>query len=450
MKFHPASIASLVLSLVLLAPSAPALADPTTHPDAPTIPTTRFELKEALERSKQAMPRLPLPPLSEDDRGREQRGERSVVNNGRMRRHYLPSELTGGGFTRGPDPAMTLGYPLQTMIFWVISRGNNCTYCLGHQESKLSAAGIEEDRIAALDGDWSDFNPAEQAAFALAARLTRAPHEVGPDDINRLQELHDDLQILEILHFSGNFNAMNRWTGALNIPQEDHREYLTPTPAHRADAPSRVAPLDPDRPDSEPACAIASDRPPLESRAEVEAALADCRTRSPRLPLLEENEAREVLPEGWPEGKPVPQWARLLANFPVAGAMRISMHLAAEDPAIGTLDPLLRAQVAWIAARQDRAWYALGHARNRLESLGLSVEEIFALDDPGDDFTPAERAAFALVSKLTADPPLVGDADVSAVREHFSDHEVAELIYQITEAAYFHRVTEPAGLRLED
>ena len=64
-----------------------------------------------------------------------------------------------------PDPNMTLDYAFKTMLFWIVSRSNNCVYCMGHQETQLPAFGVAEDRIAALDGDWSEFTLAERAAF---------------------------------------------------------------------------------------------------------------------------------------------------------------------------------------------------------------------------------------------------------------------------------------------
>jgi alkylhydroperoxidase family enzyme len=56
---------------------------------------------------------------------------------------------------------------------------------------------------------------------------------------------------------------------------------------------------------------------------------------------------------------------------------------------------------------------------------------------------------FHLARKLTVDPALVTDADVEAVREHFSDRETAEVVYFVTVASFFDRVTEAAGLPLE-
>ena len=430
---------SALATLLGLAPAA--FAD-----GPPAVAATRPEMKQFLEDSKHNQPRLPLPPLTAQEQEKASRGDWSVVNNGRMRKFYLPAEVTGAGFLREPDPVMTLGYPFQTMLFWIVSRCNNCTYCMGHQESKLAAAGLTEGRIAALDGDWSEFTEAERAAFAFARKLTLTPQEVKAADVEGLRRSYNDAQVLEILVVTANFNAMNRWTGALKIPQEDHRVYLSPTPEKYRSVESQVAPLDPNRSGSR-SCAAPSRRPALESPSEVEAALAAARARTPLLPPVEESKARAVVSSDFPSG-PLPEWARLLATFPKAGGARIALHRAAEEK--GTLDARLKAEIAYTAARQDRAWYALGHARRRLDALGVSPAQVEALDGPLDALPEPERAALALARKLTADPALVDDADIAALRAHYPDKQVAEVIHHVTEAAFFDRVTEAARLRLED
>jgi alkylhydroperoxidase family enzyme len=437
-----AVMVSLALPIVSRADDAPA-----------TVAATRSELKEWLEKSKQSKPRLPLPPPTEEEIAAAKTKSRSgggapglggIVNNGRMRQLYLPTELRGGGFTREPDPALTLSSAFKTELFWVVSRGNNCAYCQGHQEVKLAAEGLSEETIAALDGDWTEFTPAERAAFALARKLTLDPQTVGDDDIDRLRAHYQDVQIVEILLTIAANNAMNRWTGGLAIPQEGHRVFLSPTPPKFQNLRSRVAPLDPDA--TGPACARPSRLGPLESREQAEAALAAARGRTPRLPLAGEAEARATLVDRWPSGS-IPQWARLLLNFPKAGPPRVTMHLAAIEK--GRLSPRLKAQIDWIAARNDRAWYALGHARRRLLDLGQPEAVIWSLDQPGDTSAPAERAAFAVARKLTVDPALITDGDIEGLRQQFSDQEVAEIVFQVSEAVFFDRLTEPARLRLE-
>ncbi|MFO0907466.1 MAG: carboxymuconolactone decarboxylase family protein [Isosphaeraceae bacterium] len=440
---------ALALTTLLAAPRVEA-ADGAPSNTPPPVPVTRRPPSRRQERSKQNQPRLPLPPLTAEEKAKADQGDWSVVNNGRMRSTYLPAEFTGAGFTRQPDPGMTLGYPFQTMIFWVVSRGNNCTYCLGHQESKLAAAGVTDETIAALDGDWASFTAAERAAFALAKKLTYEPHTVSAADIERLRPHYNDNQILEILLVTGNFNAMNRWTGALRIPQEDHRVYVTAAnDALKSNTvASHIAPLATAAESSNGGLVAPapSHRPALESRAQVEAAIEAAVQRAPRIALADESAARAALPEGWNPSS-VPQWARLLATFPKAGGARIALHHASETA--GQLDHLLAARIAWTAARHDRAWYALADARRRLHDLGQTDDQIFALDQPAEDsaLTPADRAALALARKVTTDPAQITDADVEAVRKHFSDHKTAEVIWHATEAAFFNRVTEAAGLQ---
>lgn len=434
--------ATLMLTLAL-AP-APARADGPSP-----VPPDRQAMKQALEDSKRAQPRLPLPPLTPEEEQKAKQGDWSVVNNGRMRKFYLPPEFTGSGLSREPDPGMSLGYPFHTMLFWIVSRGNNCTYCMGHQESKLAAAGVSESTIAALDGDWAGFSPAEQAAFGFARKLTFEPHAIKDSDLQALRAHYTDPQILEIATVVGNFNAMNRWTGALRIPQEDHREYLTPSAELDLKRVSLVAPLDVKGTNpAAPAPARLAARPKLESRAEVEAALAAAAQRTPRLPLVDEAQAQAqaLRPEGQADA-PVTQYERLLARFPQVGKQRIVQH--SDAATVGSIDRTLRAQIAWIAARHDRAWYALGQARQRLKALGQTDDQIFALDGDRAGFSPAERAVFALTQKLTVDPALIDDADIAAVRTHFSDKQTAELIWLVTEAAFFDRVTETAALAPE-
>ncbi len=433
---------------------------------APLVPGTRAELKQALENSKHNVPRLPLPPMTDEEKALAQqpvdlaKGKFGVVNNGRMRKHYLPTGSVSGGLSRDPDPAMSLGYPFQTRLFWIVSRGNNCTYCMGHQEAKLAAVGMSDDEIAQLDSDWSESNSKDRAAYEFTRKLTATPQNVTDADLADLRAAgYTDAQILEIVLVDGNFNAMNRWTGALRIPQEEHREYLTATSDKYRTLPSRIAPA------AEAAAKVAAptQRPEPDTGAAVTAALNASRTRTPRLPLVDEAQARQILGASAPATGPVPQWMRLLATFPKAGPQRVALYQAAQQN--GELEPKFKAIVAYVAARNDRAWYALGHAIQRLKAAGLSEAQIASLDaqsqplsaqertllkqtDPAKQ-VPASRVVAAFARKLTTEPARIDDFDVESLRVFFSDKATAEVIHQVAEAAFFDRLTETSGLTLE-
>ncbi|WP_165232056.1 carboxymuconolactone decarboxylase family protein [Aquisphaera insulae] len=452
------ALAASMLTIV----HAPCPAGDDRAADEPSkVAATRDDLKAQLERSKESRPRLPLPPPTDAEiaeakaraaaagpRGNIPGMGGGIVNNGRLRQLHIDPSLLGSaaGGSREPDPAMTVDNTFKTMLFWIVSRANNCTYCQGHQEVKLTGDGVKEDTIAALDGDWSEFTPAQRAAFAFTRKITFEPHALTDADIDRLREHYKDLQILEILLSVAGNNATNRWTGPLAIPQEKHRTFLTPTSDKYKAMRSLVAPLDPNA--AGMACAKPVSRGELESREQVEKALDAARKRTPRLPLADEAHARAVLPSDWSASAPAPEWARLLGNFPKGGKRLADAFARAETK--GKLSPALKAKIAWVGARHDRAWYALGHAKQRLNDLGLTDDQVFALDRPDFSSTPAEQAALALVRKITVSPALITDSDVEAVRKHYSDSETAEVVYLATQAAAFDRITEAAGLRLEN
>lgn len=456
-------------------------------------PLTRPEMKEYLEDMKQRTPRIPLPPLTDEEKAKL--GDREAGYESRLRALYMPygdgrssfgggfggtrpggersneksadaktGRGTGGGFGQS-DPAMTLDYKFKTSLFWIVSRTNNCQYCLGHQESKLLGAGMSEDEIASLDCNWQAFTPKEQAAFAFARRLTLEPHKLSDGDIDELKKHYTDMQILEmILSLAGN-NSINRWKEGVGVPQSaggggfgrrtegaaaaearpEAHSYLTPTSEKFETKVTLVAPLSRDAA-GQPTRQTLATRPKLESRKEVELTLAKARQRTPRLPLADESKAREILAEDAPQGA-LPQWMRLLVNFSVGGKRTVAGIRSADEK--GDLTPLLKAQVSWIVARQDRAWYATGQAKQRLKALGQSDDQIYQLDGNWDGFSPRERALFTVAKRLAASPVVLTDEDVAAALKQAGNRDVVQLISYTTNRASFDRITEAAGLQLE-
>jgi AhpD family alkylhydroperoxidase len=427
---------SLALVALLVAADPPRPPSPEPKP----VPATRAEVKAAMSGHKTARPRLPFPPG-------EGEGPFAKVNNGRFRAYYLPAEFRDFGFSREPDANSTLDNTFKTRLFWVVSRVNNCYYCLGHQEYKLSAAGLTDDEIAALDGDFEALAPNLRAAVLFTRKFTVAPHTVGAADVAELGKHFTPNQCAEIVLAVAGFNAMNRWTDGLNIPGEASGEFFgkgggkvasfsSPASPKYADFVSKVAPL-PEK------CVKASApawpaRPKLEDRAAVEAALAAART--PLLPLAADAKALGFEGTG-------PNWARFLAVFPNSSKGRAAGLKA--GMAGGKLSPRLKAGIAWVAAREDRAWYALAVARARLKATGLTDDQIFGLDADAAVLPEKERLALSFARKLSAAPATVTDTDVEALRRHFTDHEVAEVVHHVCNAAFFDRVTEVAQLPLD-
>ncbi|HAN99651.1 MAG TPA: hypothetical protein DCQ98_20475 [Planctomycetaceae bacterium] len=383
----------------------------------PIVPATRTEEKTALELLKQRSPRLPVD------------GEASVVINGRARRQYLPPSWTAADFK--DDPTMSLDPTFKIRIFWIVSRANDCHYCLGHQEVKLSAAGDTEDEIARLDCDWEAFDPASRAAFAYARAATLDPASVDQAMIDELRKHYDARQIVEIAHVVAMFNSVNRWTDALGLPQDDRMRdhdvrFDTPTSPQYADVRSLVAPLDRGPVDAPP------------DSDETERGLAEAlRRRS----LLDDPGVPGAAADG-------PAWVRAWSCFPEVGAAAIA---ARRDQLEGTeFDHELAAVIARTTAKRNRAWYAFGTAERRLSELGWSADRRRLLDDPN----AIERADLAAVvrfaTRLTRRPERIGDDDIAALRLHFDDVTVARIVFVAGASNQFDRFTETLRLRLEE
>jgi alkylhydroperoxidase family enzyme len=267
---------------------------------------------------------------------------------------------------------------------------------------------------------------------------------VGPADRDALAKHYTPTQVLEIVITVAGYNATNRWTDALNIPAEEHgtfrrtdgkegpdlTTFKTPTSAKYANAPSLVAPL--------PAKSVQAAAPAwparaeLEPRAQVEEIWAHAKTRTAALPMADRKERN---------------WERLLNTFPKTATQRVNGLKAAAEK--GNLTGRIKAEIAWTAARADRAWYALALARNQLQAAGFTEDQMFALDGDGKELPEPERAAIAFARKLTMAPATVNDADVEALRKQFNDKQVAEIVHHVCNAAFLNRVTEAATLPLD-
>lgn len=432
---------------------------------AESVPLTRDDMKRTLDASKESVPRLPLPPVTDEEKAfiAEQEakakatGEKprrfGLANNGRMRAYYLPEygfqrtndlERARAGTNRNSDSG--LDQDLRTMIFWIVSRGNNCIYCLGHQESSLSSRGITDDQLAALDGDWAEFDEAKQATFKFATKLSFQPYAMNDDDIKVLRKHYNDAQIVDLIMATAGFNSTNRWTGPLRIKQDVLFPFVRPTSDKYASKVSRFAPIGATQVGHGSLEPTSRERPSLEPRAAVMAALEAAKVRSPRVNLV---------PESRPLGKRIagteepakPQWIQLLSTLPKGGAERIASYQAVLDK--GTLEPRTKAIIAYVGARHDRAWYALGHAMQRLKQVGFSDDQIFALDQPGKLESDADREVAKFARTITVDPALVTDDDFNRIRKLFGDKKTAEIVYVTTQAAFFDRLTEAAALPLE-
>jgi alkylhydroperoxidase family enzyme len=81
--------------------------------------------------------------------------------------------------------------------------------------------------------------------------------------------------------------------------------------------------------------------------------------------------------------------------------------------------------------------------------LGWSEEQLAHLESFRDrtDFTAAEKAALELAERVTRDPHTVDDEFWAALRSHYNEGEIIELLAAIGLFNYFNRFND--ALRME-
>lgn len=404
------------------------------EPDSPkSIPQSRKSMLEALEKLKSRTPRLPLTDAQaiESDTAANNRSDKTpeprslgVVNNGRMRALYLPEELRRRiSSIADTKNAANIDYRFATELFWIVSRVNNCHYCLGHQEDKLLQVGMSESELLLLDTDWSDCKPKQHAALGFAKKLTHQPHLIDRSDIDAMLAHYSTSEILTIAFLIGRYNATNRWTDSLGIPQESHRQFTTKLDPIQLKLTSVVT------------VEAKSDRPPVTDFYQWQQQLIEVTANSTFQKL-----------KGDAEGSLFAPVEQLILKIPSAGQDWASQLKDANR--VGVLDPVLKAKIAFVAAQEDHAWEMQRLALDRLANSGLNHESAFALRTDLDIRSRTEPTAAALefALKLTSQPQSMTDQDISKLEHHFDAQEIAEIVYHTGLAAMLNRLTRVASI----
>lgn len=192
--------------------------------------------------------------------------------------------------------------------------------------------------------------------------------------------------------------------------------------------------------------ATAKPRPVPPKRPEMKQLIEDMKARKPRIPLPELTaEDKEKLGErgGGYE-------ARLRYHYLPAGVGN-AFGFGGGRPGGGgnaeeTLDNTFKVQLFWLVCRANNCQYCQGHQESKLLRAGQTEDQIAALDGDWAEFTEAQRAAFAFARKITYEPHAVGDADVAALKKHYTDAQILEMTLSIAGNNAINRWKEGTGV----
>ncbi|GAA1136227.1 peroxidase-related enzyme [Ornithinicoccus hortensis] len=118
------------------------------------------------------------------------------------------------------------------LVAVVVSGLNGCTYCaVSHGAALREYSGDARTAdLAAVNWRQADLPDRKRAIAEYAELLTRAPDQVGAEDLAPLREVGmDDHEIMELVQVIGMFNMTNRVSSALGfVPNEEYHSMARP------------------------------------------------------------------------------------------------------------------------------------------------------------------------------------------------------------------------------
>ncbi len=110
-------------------------------------------------------------------------------------------------------------------VFWVVTRGLKCFYCMGHCEMLMEVGGLQregiDNRTSRLSsGDWESFSQCEQASFTFAKKLTESPTQMTQADRDSVRQRLGETRALDLIWWSSRCQFMTKVSDAFQLQLE--------------------------------------------------------------------------------------------------------------------------------------------------------------------------------------------------------------------------------------
>ena len=135
-------------------------------------------------------------------------------------------------------------------------------------------------------------------------------------------------------------------------------------------------------------------------------------------------------------------WPELLTAFGGIGATILQT---------GEVDRGLKQLVAMVASAANGCHYCQAHTSHSAHNLGVSKEKVEAVFEfeSSSLFSDSERAALRLAWHAALQPNKASDSDFAALKQHYSDRDVVEIVSVIALFGFLNRWSDTMGSELE-
>jgi AhpD family alkylhydroperoxidase len=168
-----------------------------------------------------------------------------------------------------------------------------------------------------------------------------------------------------------------------------------------------------------------------------------------RVPLMGSEDAWCRLPVDHSEPVPtLPNWARAFAHSlprTTAAMLDLDYRHRTRSP----LDPVLRAQIRWVAADANKCPYALAYAEADLRRLGASEAEIQRLAGDWSTFPEEIRLVLEWARTMTLEADKATDSEVARILELYGEQKLTAMVLLLAYANFQDRLLLTLGIPLE-
>ena len=128
------------------------------------------------------------------------------------------------------------------------------------------------------------------------------------------------------------------------------------------------------------------------------------------------------------------------------------MHFCISIYRNATLPQTLLHMVGMMSSAASGCRYCTAHTANKAFEEGVDQAKVAAMWDfeTSPLFTDAERAALNFAMNAGQSPSAVTAADYDALRAHYSDDEITEMLFVICQFGFWNRWNDSVGTLLED
>ena len=344
------------------------------------------------------------------------------------------------------------------LIRLAAARVNRSDYGRNYAEQELRSSDLTEGELAELShGKTTSLSERDRKLFEFATQLSLAGRDITDEQFEKLHADYDDEQMVGIVLLTAYANFQDRLIHALALPLEEPEPLEPLKVVFRESTPGGSLTESAERPPIPDSSAGGIPRPDWTdfSFETLQARLEAQRQRDPRLHIPDWEEMFPRLPQGlYHPDRPLRiRWSRLvIGNQPQLGpawikCLRVFGRESGQNRAF-------EESVFWVVTRELRCFYCMGHCEMLMEVGGLKPDQIAdrtkqMADGDWSEFTPAERAAFALASVMTRSPWAVTDQGFSQLQSALGPERAVDAVWWIARCQFMTKVSDAFQLQLE-